>query len=274
MNFSVLMSVYNKESPQYLQACLQSLKNQELPANEIVLVEDGPISSELSDVIEIFRGELNIISVKLEFNVGLGAALNQGLKVCQYNLVARMDTDDIAQPERFMKQVKFLKTHADIDLVGSFAQEIDDNGVVGKLRTMPVSHEVIYNNLFTCPFIHPSILFRKSKIVLIGGYDESLRRRQDYDLWFRCAKSGMRFYNIPEPLLLYRFTASTHSRQTSKLMFTQALIGYNGVRLLNQSYLKSLYCFIPLLRSFFPEKVQHTIYKWMKLYDPRQRSHK
>jgi len=264
------MSVYNIERPEYLAESLQSLVEQSLRANEIILVEDGQISNELQEVIEKFRNTLCIRTIKLNTNVGLASALNVGLSHCLYDLVARMDTDDIALPERFKKQVDVLNNNSDVDVVGAFAYEIDGEGIRGRLRKMPVSHEAIFDNLFTCPFIHPSVVFRKDKVIGLAGYNESLVRRQDYDLWFRFAKAGMGFYNIPEPLLLYRFTAATHSRQSMRLMFSQAIIGYKGVRSLEQSYVKALYCFIPLFRSCLPKAVRHYVYKWMKKYDPRE----
>ncbi|MCF4975480.1 MULTISPECIES: glycosyltransferase [Pseudomonas] len=95
VKFSVLMSVYAREKSQYLRECLASMVDQICPPTEIVVVEDGPISKELSDEIDVFREKLNIISVKLDANVGLSAALNEGLKHCRYELVARMDTDDV-----------------------------------------------------------------------------------------------------------------------------------------------------------------------------------
>jgi glycosyltransferase involved in cell wall biosynthesis len=103
------MSIYFKEKPEYLEACLRSLDEQELKANEVVLVEDGPISFDLKVVIDRFRKSLNIVSVPLRENVGLASALNEGLKHCSYELVARMDTDDVSLPNRFRLQVNFMK---------------------------------------------------------------------------------------------------------------------------------------------------------------------
>jgi glycosyltransferase involved in cell wall biosynthesis len=265
------MSVYEKETPRFLSQCLNSLIQQTYKPDEVVLVEDGPISDDLVGVIDSFREKLNIVSVCLSTNSGLAVALNEGLNYCKNDLVARMDTDDVALPERFQHQVDFLEDNSDVDIVGSFAQEIDENGSFTNLRKMPISHDAIYDNLFACPFIHPSVMFNKSSILSIGGYNEALVRRQDYDLWFRCAQAGMKFYNIPEFLLLYRFTEKTHSRQSTSLMLNQAMIGYCGVRSLSQPYWKSLACFIPLVRSMLPDRLSHVVYSLMKPFDPRQK---
>lgn len=272
MSFSVLMSVYAKETPEYLTECLQSLVLQTLHANEVVLVEDGPISPELTSVIDLFREELNIVSVRILENVGLAGALNVGLKNCTHELVARMDTDDIALPERFEKQIAQFKVNPKIDVLGTYAQEFDDMDGLASVRIMPITHQAIFDNLFSCPFIHPSVMYKKDLISSVGGYDESLRRRQDYDLWFRCAMHNMNFANIPEALLKYRFTADTHSRQSRKVLWLQAKIGFKGVRVLKQPVWKGIGAFFPLFRSFLPSKLEHLFYKLFKRFDPRQRA--
>jgi glycosyltransferase involved in cell wall biosynthesis len=215
---------------------------------------------------------LNIVSVRILENIGLAGALNVGLKNCTHKLVARMDTDDIAMPERFEKQVAQFKANYNIDVLGTYAQEFDDKESLGSIRIMPTTHQAIFDNLFSCPFIHPSVMYKKDLILSVGGYDERLKRRQDYDLWFRCAMHNMNFENIPESLLKYRFTADTHSRQSRKILWAQAKIGFKGVRALKQPVWKGLGAFFPLFRSFLPSKLEHLFYKLFKRFDPRQRA--
>jgi len=265
------MSVYAKETPEYLTECLQSLVLQTLHANEVVLVEDGPISAELTSVIDLFREELNIVSVRILKNIGLAGALNVGLKHCTHKLVARMDTDDIALPERFEKQITQFKANSNLGVLGTYAQEFVDKGSLGSIRIMPKTHQAIFDNLFCCPFIHPSVMYKKDLILSVGGYNERLKRRQDYDLWFRCALQNACFENIPEILLNYRFTNETHSRQSIKILWLQGLIGFNGVKALKQPIWKGIVAFFPLIRSLFPSKIEHFIYKIFKRFDPRQR---
>jgi len=274
MGFSVLMSVYAKEKPEYLAECLQSLALQTLQANEVILVEDGPISSALASVIDSFRKSLNIVSVRLLQNVGLAGALNAGLKSCTHELVARMDTDDVAMPKRFEKQVAQFSANPNVGVLGAYAQDFDDKASLGSIRIMPITHQAIFDNLFSCPFIHPSVMYKKDLILSIGGYDETLKRRQDYDLWFRCAKNNMKFGNIPEVLLKYRFTEETHSRQSKKVLWSQGVIGFKGVIALNQPAWKGVGAFFPLCRSFLPGKLEHLFYKLFKCFDPRQGSGK
>ena len=274
MKFSVLMSIYHKEDVEYFNQAMQSIwYTQSIKPNEIILVQDGVLTDELYESINLWKEKLKIIlkTISLKENVGLGNALNIGLHSCSYELVARMDTDDICSKDRFEKQIECFKNNDLLDVVGSYAALIDKNGIKGDIRKMPLTHKNIYANLFTCPFIHPSVMFKKNSIENVGGYNKALARRQDYDLWFKCAKSGMQFLNIDEPLILYRFTSNTHKRQTFKLMLNQSVIGYKGVLLISQPYWKALACFIPLIRSLLPNKIQHYIYILMKKLDPRQR---
>ena len=270
MKISVLVSVHYGESVRYLSESLQSVGDQTLKADEVVLVEDGPIGFDLLEVIESYRAELNILTVKLPQNMGLAYALNKGLKQCTYELVARMDSDDVALPFRFEKQVKAFHDDPCLDIIGSFVKEFDSQGQVGSLRTMPEHHDQIVKNLWTCPLIHPTVMFRREKIKLVGGYNVDLRRRQDYELWFRCAAYGLRFSNIAEPLLLYRFDCNTHKKQPIHLAWQQALIGYEGASSLNMLLWKRAACFVPFFRSLLPPWLQHYVYQFLKKFDPRQ----
>lgn len=273
MKFSVLMSIYHKEKPEYFNRAMQSIWNEQtVKPSEIVLVQDGKLTEELYRLVDEWKNKLgNILKIiPLEQNIGLGNALNIGLKECRCDLVARMDTDDICMPDRFEKQISFFENN-DVDIVGSYCIEIDENDNQGNIRKMPVTHENIYNNLFTCPLIHPTVMFKKFIIEKVGGYDKTLIRRQDYDLWFKCAKEGAIFANIDEPLILYRFTNDTHKKQNLNLMLSQAEIGFKGVRLLRQPYWKAFACYVPVIRSLLPNKIQHLVYKVLKKFDPRQK---
>jgi len=115
MPFTILMSVYNGEKSTNLNDCFKSLESQTRMAEQLVLVEDGPLSSELNEVIDRYRKVLKINSIKLPVNIGLAGALNEGLKYCAYNFVARMDSDDIARPDRFEKQLSFLEVNPHIN---------------------------------------------------------------------------------------------------------------------------------------------------------------
>jgi len=269
-SLTVGIPFHKSVNPKFLEMAVKSIINQSLKPDVIHLIQDGEITSELNDVVSQFEGE-NIKKITFQQNQGLACVLNYSIKEASTKYYARMDADDIAQSDRFFKQIQFLQENHDIDIVGSYCFEIDANNNKMKLRKMPVVHQDIYNNLFTSPFIHPTVMFKKSIIAKAGWYDETLKRRQDYSLWFKCAKAGAKFANIDEPLLLYRFTADTHKKQNFNLMLSQGKIGFRGVRSLNQSYFKAIACYIPLFRSLLPYKVQHIFYKMFKMLDPRQK---
>lgn len=273
MKISVLMSIYKNEKLDYFDNCMKSIWDEQiLKPDEIVLVQDGPLNEDLYQSINKWKNKIGNVfkTISLEKNVGLGNALNIGLEECSNELIARMDTDDVSLPERFKTQLEYFEKNT-VDVLGSYCIEIDKDGNQGKLRKMPINHKNIYDNLFTNPFIHPTIMIKRSLLKEIGGYDKTLSRRQDYDLWFKCAKFGANLKNIEKPLILYRFTNDTHKKQNFKAMLSQAKIGYKGVKLLNQPYWKAFACYIPLLRSLLPNKLQHFVYNLLKNFDPRQK---
>ena len=144
-DFSVLLSVYGGEKGEFLRRSLASVFNQTVLAQEVVLVEDGPLTEDLYSIIEEFRiRQLGLKIVFLSQNQGLGKALNEGLKHCSYDLVARMDTDDIAKPNRFEKQVKVFEEHPELDLVGAWIDEFEGTPQhILSVRKVPETSEEI-----------------------------------------------------------------------------------------------------------------------------------
>lgn len=203
MNFSVLMSVYYNENPRYLKECLRSLLCQTLQADEVILVEDGPISDELKGVIAQYREQLNIVSVPLNENVGLACALNEGLKYCLYDLLARMDTDDIALPDRFEKQVTFMIGNPDVAASSGFIEEFNDKGEVLSQRVLPLEHDALVKFAKKrSPLSHPAVIFRKDAVYAVGGYPEFYP--EDYLLWVKLIQAGYKITNIPNVLVKMR----------------------------------------------------------------------
>lgn len=274
MGISVLITVYGGDSPVFLERALASVTvEQTSRPDEVVLVMDGPVPVELEAVVRRWEGDLGpcFVVVPLEKNMGLGAALNAGLARCSHPLVARMDADDVALADRFELQEKFLEEHGEVDVLGSGCVEMDHAGVESDTRLMPADHEAIVDALWTCPLIHPTIMYRRDKILALGGYDGSLRRRQDYELWFRAAKQGLRFGNIQKPLLQYRFGEETHKRQSASVAWRQGLIGFRGSRRVGLAWWKQLGCFLPFARSLLPHRVQHAAYRLLGQLDPRRK---
>lgn len=212
-SFSVLISVYAKEVPEYFSEAIESIFNQTLPPTEVVLVEDGGLTEELYQIIESQKQKHpNLKTVRLAVNRGLAHALNEGLKHCSYDLVARMDSDDISMPHRFEKQVSFMMEHLDIDICSSSIDEFDGtpDNVIAR-RTMPEHHEEIYKyGKRRCPVNHPAVMYRRSKVLAVGGYQNY---PEDVFLWFKMMISGSRFYNFQESLLWFRWSPELYKRR-------------------------------------------------------------
>jgi glycosyltransferase involved in cell wall biosynthesis len=216
MKFSVLMSVYNKEKAQYLDECLKSLFVQTLKPDEIVLVEDGLIGKDLVCTIEKWKKILPLKSVKLTTNSGLPKALNEGLKLCSHNIVARMDTDDICFDNRFEKQILFVKNNPALDVIGSQIVEYDETMRI-KLgyRNVPLEHKnIIKFARFRTAFNHMTVMFKKDSVLSVGGYPEDLIKMQDFALWGKLLAKGFKTANIDEALVKVRTGENLFNRRT------------------------------------------------------------
>ena len=206
IKFSVLMSVYYKEKASYLDDALNSIFKQTLKSNEVVLVEDGPLNDELYEVIDKYKKKYKYFkTVRLKKNMGLGNALNEGLKHCTYEYVARMDTDDISLPNRFEKQIGYLEKHPEVDLIGSNIAEYDEDmkNITG-YRIVPEKNDDIKKFIKKRnPFNHMSVVYKKSKVFEAGNYLD-MPYFEDYYLWCRMAVNNCVFYNIQENLIHVR----------------------------------------------------------------------
>jgi glycosyltransferase involved in cell wall biosynthesis len=213
--FSLLMSVWGGDDPEFLDAAFRSaVHDQTRRPDDVVLVQDGPVPPPLARVI----GELMESSpvpttlLALDANVGLGVALDQGMSACAHDIVARMDADDIALPHRFAVQVPLVEQG--IDLLGSSLLEFGDDptDVVGR-RVPPIDPETIVRYArFHQPFNHPTVVYRRSAVEAAGGY-RHLALMEDYLLFAKMIGQGARVGNVAEPLVLYRVGAGAYARR-------------------------------------------------------------
>ena len=218
---SVLMSVYKAEKHKYLDQALQSVFNQTLKAGKVVLVEDGKLTIELDRVIEKWqKQEPSLVILPFEKNRGLAVALNEGLKIIDTEYIARMDTDDISLPTRFEKQINFLEANKEIDVVGTFISEINENNeTIKDIVKYPVNHNECFQFFAKRdPMAHPTVMFRKSFFKKIGSfYCEKfvgVNKQEDSDLWYRGFLNNCEFSNIPEVLFKFRRASSFYTRRT------------------------------------------------------------
>ena len=216
--YSVLMSLYVKEKPEYLKAAIDSIIDQSVSPDQIVIVKDGPLTEELIGVLDEYvcrHPELFHI-VTSEVNIGLGRALNLGLRECKNELVARMDTDDIAKRDRCERQLLEFEKNPELDLIGSSVDEFyhSPSEIVSR-RVVPQKHEDIYEFAKRrSAFNHPTVMYKKSKVLAVGGYGD-LRRNQDVDLFGRMLFSGCIAANIEESLLYFRSNDALAKRRKS-----------------------------------------------------------
>lgn len=215
--FSVLMSVYYKENPEYLKLALDSIINQTLVPNEIVLVEDGSLTDELNFLIKKYQKKYKILKViKLEKNSGLGIALSEGLKHCSYEYVARMDSDDISLPDRFEKQINYMTEHPEIDVLGGNIYEFKNNiDEEMRLKKMPANDEFFSYMLKRNPINHVTSCFKKDAVLECGSY-QSLLYLEDYYLWVRMFNNGKKFENLDEVLVYVRIGNGFEKRRGNK----------------------------------------------------------
>lgn len=211
--YSVLMSLYKKEKAEYLRLALDSMLNQTIAPNEIVLVEDGPLTDELYDVLNDYP---MLHRIKNETNIGLGLALNVGLQECRNELVARMDTDDCSKPDRCEKQLKRFFEKPYLAIVGSHIDEfVGDTSNVISQRIVPTTSEEIYDFAKKrSAFNHPAVMYSKTAVLENNGYSD-LKRNQDVDLFGRMQFEGYKAENIDEALLWFRSSDELAKRRKS-----------------------------------------------------------
>lgn len=265
MKFSVLMSVYKSETSSFLDRALRSIwDDQSVVPDQIVLVEDGPLTPELYMVIECWKARLGeVLSVvKIETNVGLGQALNVGLESCLHEYVARMDTDDVSVPERFEVQLEHICRG--FDVVGGYVSEgVDPDGDTSSVRRVPLSvASVCSYSKFRCPLNHPTVLFRKSAVISAGGY-RPMKSFEDYYLWMRMLRAGKRISNTDAILVRMRVDAGLFRRRSgvsyavSEVRFFYAL--YDEGLLDLYSLFRNLLVRFPL--RVLPSKVVGRLYR-------------
>lgn len=217
LDFSVLLSIYHKETPTFLNQCFTSIwDEQALKPTEIVLVKDGELTTELEQVISAWQEKMGSVLniVALEQNVGLGKALNAGLVQCSYDWVFRMDTDDICVRERFQKQMDFIQKNSDIVLFGGQVLEFDENQEqADTLKSVPVeNYQIKQFSQKRNPFNHMTVAYKKDIILKLGGYQHHLFM-EDYNLWLRVIGAGYKVANLSDVLVYVRVGNGMHARR-------------------------------------------------------------
>lgn len=210
------MSIYKNEKPEYLKQALDSILNQTLLADEILIVKDGLLTPELDKTLDEYAAKNKTIKfLEFEKNRGLGLALRDGVVACKNEIIARMDTDDIAKPDRFEKQIQYLKDNPQIALLGSWVTEFSDNeDKPDTVTELPCNYDDIKKFAKKRnPFRHMTVLFKKSAVINSGNYRDFLWF-EDYDLWVRMLQKGYIAENIPEFLVNVRADKDMFARRS------------------------------------------------------------
>ena len=219
--FSVYTSVYKNDDAAFVDRALESITDkQTVKPNEVVLVVDGPISEEVNKVVEKYSKRKEFKIIRLKKNVGHGGALKLSSENCSYDLIAKMDADDVSSPERFEKLLSFLEKNPDVDVVGGNISEfIDSEDNVVAYRNVPTTDSDIKKYLKKrCPMNHVTIMMKKESMLKAGGYlhwfcDE------DYYLWIRMFLNKANFANIDETLVNVRIGKEMYGRRGGKEYF-------------------------------------------------------
>ena len=220
MGISVLMSVYAKENPAYFKKALESIINQTLQPDEILLIKDGALTKELEAVITEVTEQISENGSKIVFrthafeeNVKLGRALRKGVELCEHEFVARMDTDDIACSDRLKKQYDYMVEHETVTALGGYMEEFCDDESFTRVKTIPIDAQSIrryakYRN----PLNHMTVMFRRRAILEVGNY-RHYPFLEDYDLWGRLLAAGYQIENLPEVLARARVGNELYGRR-------------------------------------------------------------
>lgn len=216
---SVLLPVYKNDRIDYLKKSIDSILNQENASYHVFIGIDGPVGEELKSVLEAAAKDDRIELVWFETNRGLACVLNDLVDLSKkggYDYYARMDADDIAVPDRFEKQLKFLEENLDVDVVGGAIEEIDGNDALrGKHVDYPLTHDDCrkFFRYRDC-LAHPAVMFRASYFEKVsGGYRPEYRKNQDTMLWFDGFMNGCVFANLKDTILNFRVNDDFYNRR-------------------------------------------------------------
>ena len=263
---SVLMSIYIKEKPEYVEECFQSLLRQTVQADEWVVVEDGPLSEEMYNLLDRYQKEYPglIKRIPLRENQGLGLALRAGVPECKNELIARMDTDDICREDRFEKQLLMFSNNPSLDICGSNIDEFENtpDKIVAK-RTVPTKHdEIVKYQKKRDAFNHMSVMYKK-KVVLDAGNYQSCPLMEDTYLWARMIVNGAQCANIDESLVNVRIGNDMFERRGGWNYFKKYCYGRKQLLSIgfisNIEYIETI--IIQFVVSILPKRIRGVVFK-------------
>ena len=264
MRFSLLMAFYKNDVPASRDRALDSVFNNSILPSQLVLIQDGPITLELSEVALKWKARHSSVIdiVELGVNSGLANALNAGLMHAKHEWVFRADSDDVNRPRRFEITIDFIKKNHNATLVGGQIAEYSNNGIFTGFRNVPLSHSnVAIVSRFRNPFNHMTVAFRKSDVIAVGGYP-NITFREDYALWCLLLDRGCLCVNLPDVLVDVSAGVAMIERR-SGLVNVYGEISLQRFLFLNTKRSLILSCFSGFLRSVLllaPKSFKRALY--------------
>lgn len=266
VGFSVLMSLYINEKPEFFRECMNSILSQTVMPSEILIVKDGPVKSEVEELIKSYSDNNPglIKTISYEPNKGLGYALSIGINECSYELIARMDTDDVARCDRFEKQLKAFENDPELDICGSYIDEFENDvaNIVAR-RSVPLTDKEIkrYQKRRDA-FNHMTVMYKKSSVLAAGNYQTCLLM-EDTLLWVRMMINEAKCMNIPEPLVFARIGEGMYERRGGFSYFLKYRNGRKKV--LETGYISRLDYYYTILVQFvvamLPRRIRGFVFK-------------
>ena len=251
---SVIMGVFNIEKNiKKFELAVYSILNQTYKDIEFIICDDGSEDKTLDILSNYAKDDERIKIIENKINKGLAFSLNRCLNKATGDFIARMDDDDISELTRFEKQIEFLNANPSYALVGSNALLINDDEEWGVRKT--IEKPLKKDFLMGTRFIHPSIMIKKEIILELNGYDESLRRAQDYDLFMRMYARGYLGYNIQENLIKYRENKDSYKRKTLSGRINEVRIRYSGFKQLGLMPFGLIFTVKPLIIGLTPKGI-------------------
>lgn len=275
MSISVLMAVYDAEKPEYLDRAIQSIwSDQTVRPDQVIIVEDGPLTRELEAVINKWSLEigLSLTLLKNDENIGLTKSLNRGIQAVTSTYIARMDSDDISIPQRFQWQKEFLDSHPEVAIIGGNLQEFDSTKDNLGVRHYPKTNEEVLSYIYKAsPLAHPTVMMRSEIFDKGLHYNERYRTSQDIALWFDVLDAGYKIANLEEITIKFRREGDVFKRRSKQKAKNELKIYLNGIRKLyghitwRYIYPISRFCFrmmpIPLVRYIYGSNIRKSFLK-------------
>lgn len=264
-HISVIIATYKGEKPEYLDRAMRSIwDDQKRKPDEIVLVEDGPLTTGLCSVVDAWKKilESKLVVIEKPVNQGLAAALNDAIEVAHGDLIARMDSDDISLPDRFMLQEQYMDEHPEVDILGGSIREFNDEGTLSAVQRYPATMQEVLRTMYKAsPLAHPTVMYRSSFFKAGYRYSSKYHICEDVTMWYDAAAGGRVINSLQDVLLEFRRNPSVMQRRSREKAWSEFLAYNDGIsRLYGRFSYKYIYSFMRMCFRLMPASLVSFIY--------------